>query len=285
MPREPQRPQRFPERLRPPSPGALLIYPLPKDTRVLAERQRSNCHNLGLWLDRFISYGQRGRDWEITQEAKRRQRDDGPLNFLATGSLLSAWQSRWQAMLASYRKQDLQVEVFTASPEGRLVVGLGATHVLETAITLHRVYGLPFIPGSGLKGMTRAYAELVEEKNERDREFCRVFGSQREKEEQAGEVIFFDAIPAQVPHLKLDVMNPHYSEYYRGGNIPPADWLSPVPVYFLTVERTPFLFAIAARRKTEDGLVGTAVQWLKAALSELGVGAKTAAGYGFFGTS
>jgi CRISPR-associated protein Cmr6 len=101
--------------------------------------------------------------------------------------------------------------------------------VLETAMTLHRVYGLPFIPGSGLKGMTRAYAELVEEKSEREREFYRVFGSQREDEEQAGEVIFFDAIPAQVPQLKLDVMNPHYSEYYRGGNIPPADWLRAYP--------------------------------------------------------
>jgi CRISPR-associated protein Cmr6 len=196
--------------------------------------------------------------------------------------LVGAWRARWGAMLSSFRERGLHVEEFTTSPDGRFIVGLGAAHVLETALTLHRVYGLPFIPGIALKGMTRAYAELVQEKSERDRQFSRIFGSQGENQEHAGEMIFFDAIPSQVPQLKLDVMNPHYSEYYGGGKTPPADWLSPIPIYFLTVERTQFLFAIGARRKAANDLAGIAAEWLKAALQELGVGARTAAGYGFF---
>jgi CRISPR-associated protein Cmr6 len=236
-----------------------------------------------LWLDRFALYEQTGTSWELTQQAKRRE--GAPLDLRVIKPLLEAWIARWQAMLTHYTQQGFRAEQFTVAPDWRLIVGLGATHVLETSVTLHRVYGFPFIPGSGLKGMTRAYVELVLGKSEEDDDFRCIFGSQQKGREQAGDVIFFDAIPTQVPRLKLDVMNPHYSEYYRGGSTPPADWLSPVPVYFLTVERTPFLFALAARQKEANGLVVTVSAWLKAALSELGVGAKTATGYGYFGGS
>ncbi|MBX0313032.1 MAG: type III-B CRISPR module RAMP protein Cmr6, partial [Sulfurihydrogenibium sp.] len=37
----------------------------------------------------------------------------------------------------------------------RLVVGLGAGHVLETSLTLHHIFGIPYIPGSALKGVVR----------------------------------------------------------------------------------------------------------------------------------
>jgi len=233
-----------------------------------------------LWLDRFVLYEQKGTSWELTQQAKRRE--GAPLDLRIIKPLLEACVARWQAMLTHYAQRGYRVEQFSAAPDWRLIVGLGAAHVLETSITLHRIYGFPFIPGSGLKGMTRAYAELVLGKSEENEDFRRIFGSQQRDREQAGAIIFFDAIPTQVPLVKLDVMNPHYGEYYRGGSTPPADWLSPVPVYFLAVERTPFLFALAARRKEANGLTPTVVKWLKAALNELGVGAKTAAGYGYF---
>jgi len=256
-------------------------YPLPRDTCALLRRHGSQYRNLGLWLDRFALYEQKGISWELTSQSKRRE--SAPINLKAIKPLIDACAVRWQAALERYRKRDLPVEQFYATPDWRLVVGLGATHVLETSITLHRIYGFPLIPASGLKGMTRAYAELVLGKSEKDDDFHRVFGSQQKDKEQAGEIVFFDAIPAQVPQLKLDVMNPHYSEYYQGGSTPPADWLSPVPIYFLTVQATSFLFSVAARCKEAEDLVDTVASWLKAALSELGIGAKTAAGYGYFG--
>lgn len=275
MRRGPQRPQRPEQR-----PGPATVppkrYPLPRDTQDSTRSQGHKCRNLGLWLDRFLPYEQKGDNWELPQQTKCRQ--DAPLNLQPVKPLLDAWIKRWQGALESYQQHGFKVEQFKATPEWRLVTGLGAPHVLETSLTLHRVYGFPFIPGSTVKGVTRAYAELVLRKGEDNPEFRRVFGSQV----QAGEVIFFDAIPAQPPQLRLDVMNPHYSEYYQGGNTPPADWLSPKPVYFLTVERTPFLFALGARTKGANGLVATVAGWLKQALQDLGVGAKTAAGYGYF---
>ena len=48
-----------------------------------------------------------------------------------------------------------------------LVCGLGAAHVLETALTLHHIWGVPYIPGSSLKGVCRqvAFWKLVEGKS------------------------------------------------------------------------------------------------------------------------
>lgn len=98
----------------------------------------------------------------------------------------------------------------------------------------------------------------------------------------AGQVIFFDAVPADPDSLKLDldVMNPHYSDYYRGGSTPPADYLNPVPVFFLAIApRSRFLFAVASRKSE---LAKQACEWLQKGLQELGVGAKTVAGYGLW---
>jgi CRISPR-associated protein Cmr6 len=98
---------------------------------------------------------------------------------------------------------------------------------------------------------------------------------------QAGKVIFFDAIPANPANLKLelDVMNPHYAPYYQGAQ-PPADYHNPVPVFFLTIgPGSEFLFAIASQRAD---LANKAEDWLKQALKEMGIGAKTVAGYGLW---
>ncbi len=101
----------------------------------------------------------------------------------------------------------------------------------------------------------------------------------------AGRAVFFDAIPAQLPTLELDVMNPHFPEYYQG-NAPPTDWQSPVPVYFLTVAAgTEFRFGVGWRGALDEAgqrLHRFAQEWLKAGLMNLGAGAKTSAGYGYF---
>lgn len=117
--------------------------------------------------------------------------------------------------------------------------------------------------------------EIVEEKLKHLRA---VFGTTA----SAGKVIFFDAVPANPEKLvlELDVMNPHYSQYYQGGNVPPADYLSPVPVFFITIAPgSEFLFAVASEN---SDLVQRAQTWLQRALCEVGIGAKTTAGYGLW---
>ena len=98
-----------------------------------------------------------------------------------------------------------------------------------------------------------------------------------------GKVIFLDAYPEKVPDLHVDIMNPHYGAYYTDekGEIPPADYLDPTPIKFLTV-RMGTVFEFRALVPMDSGLLETVKTSFKKALTEEGVGAKTAVGYGRF---
>jgi CRISPR-associated protein Cmr6 len=262
-------------------------FPLPHDTAQVLMDARKRCDNLGLWLDRYLDY-ERGRDgvYAPSNLAKqRKERDERPLSCQPLREVIEAHYYRWRACL---RGSGRTFHEFQAQPEWRVVVGLGGPGPLETAISLHRIYGFPFIPGSGLKGVARAYAELGEGKDEHAPEFWAVFGGVRKtkregqdvEERAAGLVRFLDAVPTQPPNLELDVMNPHYPDYYQG-NEPPANYQSPVPIYFLTVgQDSPFAFGVVARTQEGDGYVSKAAEWLEKGLRELGTGGKTTAGYG-----
>jgi CRISPR-associated protein Cmr6 len=81
-------------------------------------------------------------------------------------------------------------------------------------------------------------------------------------------------------------MTPHFSEYYSEKK-PPSDDQSPIPVTFLTIAPgTKFAFAVGLRRGAspeDEQTARQAADWLTAGLQELGIGSKTAAGYGAFG--
>jgi CRISPR-associated protein Cmr6 len=165
----------------------------------------------------------------------------------------------------------------------RLVIG-GEVTVYETSMRLHHIYGIPYIPASGIKGVVRSYiiTEKFDSKEEealKDDKFKKIFGSQ----DHAGEVTFFDAFPTSKPTLKVDIMNPHYGDYYNKGKAP-TDTQNPVPVNFLTVENTKFRFLIGAKEVLGDLKIKdkTIEDWLTEALKNHGLGAKTAVGYGYF---
>jgi len=264
-------------------------FPLAIDTANIADRHKNECRNLGLWLDRFVSWTDGKDEDEIqpTDEIKRRK--SPPLRYekehefleLRESEQVIKYSERWENMLDAYSKLGYIPKKFKAQPSWRVIVGLGAESVLETSIRLHHIYGFPIIPGSAIKGLVRAYAKLALAKPDDDPELVSICGSPPGKKPQiAGQVIFFDAVPQNSPHFKLDVINPHYGDYYAGGNKPPADYLSPKPIFFLTVEKgSRFLFAVAAP-SAHAGLADKAEYWLKKALDELGIGAKTSAGYG-----
>jgi CRISPR-associated protein Cmr6 len=202
-------------------------------------------------------------------------------------------------------------EKFEATTSWRLIIGLGASHPQETSMTLHHIYGIPYIPGSAIKGVTRHWAVLkFADNNRKDNEefedaikriaealergndlnievekitfkdLIEIFGTQ----EKQGKVIFFDAYPVGEIKLKIDIMNPHYPKYYSEGH-PPTDWQNPVPIKFLTIERTKFEFYLASKSKDDrdKNLLNKAKKLLSEALKTHGIGAKTALGYGIFG--
>ncbi len=55
-------------------------------------------------------------------------------------------------------KNSSRLSLIRLSTKSRLVIGLGDESVYETSIRLHRNYGVPYIPGSALKGVAKHYA-------------------------------------------------------------------------------------------------------------------------------
>ncbi|MGH2506629.1 MAG: type III-B CRISPR module RAMP protein Cmr6 [Ktedonobacteraceae bacterium] len=261
-------------------------YYLPKLTQQLVTQHIDTCQNLGLLLDKYVP-----QEVIKSKEQENKEERSAWLKELARSSqnhidpeLAKQTYDRWFALTNA-----LQVTHFRAALDWRMVVGLGGETVLETDLTLHHLYGLPYIPGSALKGLARAYVtgeEQPSKKEEEDSgEIQRIFGSQK----QAGTVLFFDAWPldGQVA-FAVDIMNSHYPQYYSEGKLP-TNTQNPNPVTFLAVEKTDFVFALAPRatsaeqeKKTRREDVQKVSIWLQKALQDYGVGGKTSAGYGHF---
>lgn len=168
-----------------------------------------------------------------------------------------------------------------ASPYGNLQI-----------LTLHPLYGVPYIPASTLKGlMRRCWIDINCDGNEKDDEMLRLFGSPSDEtpsDEQVasgrfGKLVFFDSFPSaeRIGMLVKDVFTPHYPQYYeRLGCIPPTDDQNPVPVEFLCLDGFTFTIYIGAQTiltSDEEDKLKKAVNDL---FSEHGIGAKTSLGYG-----
>ncbi len=202
-------------------------------------------------------------------------------------------QEAWKRFHSRQRQiwQNLNCKTLEMQTVSGLSLHLARASALENAgICLHQIYGFPIIPGSGLKGMVRAWATL-EEKDPGLIEA--IFGPNVEDvragtKERMGQIIFHDAIPAAWPELMVDIVNNHHKDYYSGneknGYSAPGDWEEPSPVYFLTIRpNARFVFSLGkARTDVPDQMLEQVSEWLLAALSWSGAGAKTNAGYGIF---
>jgi CRISPR type III-B/RAMP module RAMP protein Cmr6 len=110
------------------------------------------------------------------------------------------------------------------------------------------------------------------------------------KPNRRGAVAFLPAYPAdpqKMPpnELELDVLTPHHKEYYGSEKLTVAlDNENPVPVYFPAIAAgLAYRFTLVPLIPSQDSnLVRWAALWLSTGIQVLGLGAKTAAGYGWF---
>src|SRR5205823_13656006 len=103
--------------------------------------------NAGLWLDKYIG----------DQDPKKVDSRKNLVEEVSTLPIPSAYRSyfeRWRKMLT----KEYSAQIREAKVNGRMIVGLGSESVLEASISLHRTYGIPYIPGSALKGLAVSYA-------------------------------------------------------------------------------------------------------------------------------
>ncbi len=204
----------------------------------------------------------------------------------------------------------------------KLIIGFGNHSVFETDITLHHIYGIPYIPGSALKGVLRNF--IIQEyfmecsdicKKEcngqcqrnanNDELFIKIFGGKNEKDESLqGNTIFMDSFPNKKFTIEREVMTPHHQEYYDGSEKLPLDRDRTTPINFLTVAGNDIEFVIniglnkiinnkvikkditsndKILNKYEHQTIRKFIlENLIDALEFHGIGAKTSVGYGYF---
>lgn len=280
---------------------------LPQSTIQIINAVGDNQRHPGLQLDKFSVPG----DQTAQKEALTKV-----CNIPGDLALLTALIERRKRLLGTLPGAN----PFRCTTIGPLTLHLARASALENAgICLHPLYGFAYLPGSGLKGIARAYAETIwlpaqPDQKQAWRQIEDVFGwapnpdrrqqinnadhpaAVRRKDEgdpespeinaSSGTIVFHDAWPESWPRLIVDIVNNHHPDYYQhdDNDQAPGDWENPVPVYFLAVSPgVTFTFPLAKRRAdVADELLDLARQWLLAALCHLGAGAKTVAGYGAF---
>ncbi len=240
-------------------------------TSIRPQSERTKETHAGLWLDRYLSSN--------PDMTKIRHTLTQEVASLPMPVAYQAFFNRWEKMLGEYKAITRK-----ATAKGRMIVGLGDESVLETSIALHHTYGVPYIPGSALKGLASSYAhqKLGENWQKGSAAHNIVFGNT----DEAGYITFFDAlyVPDSGHHgqaLYPDIITVHHQDYYNTGkDNAPADWDSPNPVPFLSATGS-YLIALAAPDlPANNEWVLRAFDILEHALKEIGIGAKTSSGYG-----
>ncbi|WP_429101094.1 type III-B CRISPR module RAMP protein Cmr6 [Aeromonas veronii] len=244
---------------------------------------RSHDANKGLLFDRLFGGYETG--WKVDNDKIKQTH---PLDWLTgpcgNAAALESAKNRQLALISTLNGKAISCQL-----DWNMVTGTGEAHPLENGFRWHHTLGVPYLPASSIKGMLRAWLTTWASDIFSKEEITDLFGSDREQSEAhyMGTLIFFDALPLAPATLTLDVMTPHAGDWYeKGASQPgkpdtvPADWQSPVPITFLAVKEATFLFTLAARNDASQSQLGKVMEQLDDALTTLGIGAKTALGYG-----
>jgi CRISPR-associated protein Cmr6 len=162
---------------------------------------------------------------------------------------------------------------------GRLYIGLTRDNALESGISVNHAWGMPMIPGSALKGISRQIVKHTTLDGQTDA-ITHLFGSDDDAAPECGAVVFHDAwwIPdADAKPFVAEVVTTHHTGYYKQGMEHATDFDSPIPAPQIAAQGR-FRFVVEG----DPAWCRLAMALLKHALTRHGVGGKTTSGYGLF---
>ncbi len=216
----------------------------------------------------------------------------------AARAQITALRSRQQALIQHYGTSGYRISTTSTAP---FATGLGNEHPIENGFAFLTPYGLPYLAGSGVKGiLRRSMQELRGDFKDgfTDPVINALFGPELDPESgnkpedaKRGALDFWDVFPSPAGgKLAVEIMTPHFGKYYQGEE-PPHDSGAPVPVSFLAVPaKSQFDFNVVCHtsRLPHD----LASQWrtllyraFQHAFEWVGFGAKTSVGYGAMATT
>ena len=258
-----------------------------------------------LWSKSDIDHEVRGQ-----QRQEREVKKENKVDALTQASKLTPRDKSVMKALAARQAEGAKtcshLLTFDATATAPFTTGLGNEHPLENGFAFLNPYGLPYLPGSGIKGVLRqaarelASGEWGDAQGWSEESILALFGNDPATEPQLrGALNFWDVIPQiKGDSLAVDVMTPHQGHYYQskvdpktGDSANPHDSGQPIPINFLTVPPgSDFRFHVQcdlARLRHHAQDLAENARWqalLTAALHHafewLGFGAKTAVGYG-----
>ena len=281
-----------------------MIHSAPKSVRLVLGDDFSRCDSPSLRLEKFVRVPEKKAD------KKEKEREDA-LKKEEIQAVIDRVNSLSEKGTFSGCIPPLPpgAKEIRAPLGGRLIVDPSGSLIEHAGMKLHPHFGMPFVPGSSVKGVARhaAWCEW-RDADEKDKagiaeRIASVFGyptNEKKLDEaleaagtpvKAGSVCFPDAFPTGPAPLAPDIVNVHHREYYLRTEDASKNLLhpvalddeQPVPNFFPAVEKgAEFRFAVApGPRSTEEDLA-FAEKALVSAITLHGVGAKTAAGYGWF---
>lgn len=232
---------------------------------------------------------QRGyqRDDRDSEEGRKAKTDHlQRICAIPSGAFYANAYQRWRQ--ATGDKLRFKQLVLALQPQTRLFIGLTGGGMLETGCAISHSYGMPYIPGSSVKGVVRAHVRQSTFADQHPEVVDELFGAaadpdQGHPEGLSGVVVFHDAwwVPsvegAPTPFVQEIVTSHHLDYYCQDGRVAASDLDSPIPNAQIAV-RGQFLFVLEGAPGWRD----LAEKMLLAALSERGIGAKTRTGYGLF---
>ena len=84
---------------------------------------------------------------------------------------------------AKYRLQQLvnkkRGKLIQMKTVSRFVPGMGRPNPVENGLNWHPTLGVPYLPGSSVKGAVRTWAEFYEENDKNQKDIQQIFGSDR----------------------------------------------------------------------------------------------------------
>jgi CRISPR-associated protein Cmr6 len=235
-------------------------------------------------------------DWSLDKQGKAkaigRTLSMGPVAELSAG--LRSRQRRLAESLPEAARF-----ILSARSTSPFATGLGLEHPVENGFAFLSPYGLPYLAGSGVKGVLRRAAEELAEygfslspekgPDASDSEITQpvidaLFGPEDTDNARRGALIFWDVFPA-CKEMAVDIMTPHHGDYYQGKSTP-HDAGQPTPIPFLAVPAgAEFTFIVACEpaflpENLKNDWKPLLAQIFDHAFDWLGFGAKTAVGYG-----
>lgn len=242
--------------------------------KALSGLNNKHCEHAGLLLDRGFKED-RGNEHHNDDKM---QLFSNAQDISISGFYKNAYDDWKQTQIVNINNS----QIWCGKLINRMYLGMGEASPLEAGITLHHTYGVPFIPGSAIKGVLHHYAHDI---GLNDDIKNLLFGEEAKQDDKqhsgsAGYLIYNDAwwIP-EGKALAPEMITVHAEKYYsnKGKDFIHPDFESPNPNPQIAIQGS-FMFSIEGDKQWAK----YAMRLLQKALEDMGIGGKTASGYGYF---